>query len=105
MGWKGNVAEISITTDAVDGAASFRIGANEYFVPLAGAVDTEVEMEKLMGELKHAKGFSNGVQKKLGNERFVANAPVQVVDLKKKADALTKVEILERGIAALKDEV
>ncbi len=89
----------------MEGAASYRVGANEYFVPLAGAIDTAAEIEKLQAELKRAKGFLIDVQKKLGNERFVANAPDQVVALEKKkeADALATIETLERGIYTLKN--
>jgi valyl-tRNA synthetase len=42
--------------------------------------------------------------KKLGNERFVANAKLEVVEAerKKKADAESKIASLKEGIAALK---
>jgi len=44
------------------------------------------------------------VQKKLSNERFVANAPAQVVELerKKQSDAETKIAALKESIAKLK---
>ena len=56
-------------------------------------------------ELKHLQGFLFGVQKKLRNERFVANAPAQVVELerKKQSDAETKIAALTESIAKLKD--
>lgn len=100
----GNVSGIEHITEQLDGAASFRVKSNEYFVPLAGAVDTKAELEKLQAELQRAQGFLKGVEKKLGNERFVNNAPDQVVALEKKkqADAVAKIETLERSIAALK---
>ncbi|MGB5982156.1 MAG: valine--tRNA ligase [Nonlabens sp.] len=100
----GNVSGIENVIKQLDGAASFRVKSNEYFVPLAGAIDTEVELEKLQAELQRAQGFLKGVEKKLGNERFVKYAPDQVVALEKKkqADAVAKIETLERSIAALK---
>ena len=39
---------------------------------------------------------------KLGNERFVQNAPEAVVAMERKADAEEKIKSLEESIAALK---
>lgn len=99
----GNVTEVTQVSDQVQGAASYRVKSNEYFIPLEGNVDTEAELEKLTAELKRAQGFLTGVQKKLSNERFVAGAPEQVVALerKKEADALAKIETLKASIQAL----
>ncbi|MDP5077547.1 MAG: valine--tRNA ligase [Nonlabens sp.] len=98
-----NVASITTVNEAVAGAVSFRVKSNEYFVPLAGAVDATVELGKLAEELKRAQGFLVSVQKKLSNERFVANAAVEVVDLErqKEADALAKIETIEASMQAL----
>jgi valyl-tRNA synthetase len=62
------------------------------------------ELEKLEAELKRAKGFLIGVQKKLSNERFVGSAPEQVVAIEKKkeADTLAKIETIEASMNALK---
>lgn len=98
-----NVASITTVNEAVAGAVSFRVKANEYFVPLAGAVDATAELGKLAEELKRAQGFLVSVQNKLSNERFVANAAVEVVDLErqKEADALAKIETIEASMQAL----
>jgi len=100
----GNVATIEIVAEQVSGAASYRVKSNEYFIPLEGNIDAAAELEKLEAELKRAKGFLVGVQKKLSNERFVANAPDQVVAMEKKkeADALAKIETIEASMKALK---
>jgi len=92
-----NVGQIEKTVQALDNAASFRVGFNEYFVPLEGLVDPEEEKKKLEKELAYTKGFLQSVQKKLSNERFVNNAPEKVVAIerKKEADALEKIAILE----------
>ena len=49
-------------------------------------------------ELKYTKGFLNSVMKKLGNERFVNNAPPVVIEKEnvKKADAEAKILKLTR---------
>ena len=84
-------------------AVSFRVGATEYSVPLANAIDKEEELSKLNADLERYKGFLASVEKKLGNERFVANAPEAVVALerKKKADAEAKIAAITASIKAL----
>lgn len=98
----GNLANIS-HGEAVDGALTFRVKANEYFVPISGAVDVEAQIAKISEELSYTEGFLKSVQKKLSNERFVNNAPEQVVavERKKEADALAKIETLKASLAAL----
>jgi len=98
-----NVFEITYVNEAVEGALSFRVKSNEYFIPMTGAIDIEAEIEKLQKELKHAKGFLISVQKKLSNERFVSNAPDQVIALerKKQADAEAKIETIEKSLKSL----
>ncbi len=98
-----NVSEISYVDDAVDGALSFRVKSNEYFIPVGGAIDVEAEIAKIQEELKYTKGFLISVQKKLSNERFVNNAPDQVIAIerKKQADAEAKIETLEKSLVSL----
>jgi len=98
-----NVSEITTIADSLDGALSFRVKSNEYFIPIGGAIDVEEEIKKINEELKYTRGFLQSVQKKLGNERFVNNAPEQVVAMerKKAADAEAKIETLEKSLASL----
>ncbi|WP_338732941.1 valine--tRNA ligase [Mangrovimonas cancribranchiae] len=99
----GNLDAINYVTEAVKGALTFRVKSNEYFIPMAGAIDVEAEIEKLTEELNYTEGFLKSVQKKLSNERFVNNAPEQVVanEKKKEADALAKIETLKASLASL----
>ncbi|WP_370476902.1 valine--tRNA ligase [Tamlana flava] len=99
----GNLESIDYVTEAIEGALTFRIKANEYFIPMAGAIDVEAEIKKLTDELNYTEGFLKSVQKKLSNERFVAGAPEQVVasEKKKEADALAKIETLKASLASL----
>jgi valyl-tRNA synthetase len=101
----GNVSDISAIEEQLAGAASFRVKSNEYFIPLEGNIDITAEIIKLEAELKRAQGFLIGVQKKLGNERFVSNAPDQVIALEKKkeADALAKIETINSSITSFKN--
>ena len=99
-----NVSDIDYVDSAVDGALTFRVKSNEYFVPMVGAIDIGAEIKKLEEELEYIKGFLVSVRKKLSNERFVANAPAQVIDLErqKEADAIAKIDTLEKSLASLK---
>ena len=99
----GNLEGINYTNTAIDGALTFRVKSNEYFIPMAGTIDVEAEKEKLTEELNYTEGFLKSVQKKLCNERFVSNAPAQVVtaEKKKEADALAKIETLRASLASL----
>ncbi|MDC6406830.1 MULTISPECIES: valine--tRNA ligase [Maribacter] len=98
-----NLSSISYVDKTVDGALSFRVKSNEYFIPISGAIDVEAEKAKIEDELKYIKGFLTSVQKKLSNERFVNNAPEQVIEMerKKQADAEAKIETLEKSLASL----
>ncbi len=100
----GNLEAIEYVDEAVEGALTFRVKSNEYFVPMVGAIDVEAEIKKLTEELNYTEGFLKSVQKKLSNERFVNNAPEQVVasEKKKEADALAKIETLKASLASLK---
>ena len=96
-----NLSAIEIIEKPLDGALSFRVKSNEYFIPLEGAIDIEAEIAKIKEELTYTQGFLKSVSKKLSNERFVANAPDQVVinERKKQTDAETKIKALEKRLA------
>ncbi|MDG1090851.1 MAG: valine--tRNA ligase [Flavobacteriaceae bacterium] len=101
MGQLSSVSYEEAISDQTGGA--FRANGLEFFIPLEGKIDLEKERLKLQEELKYANGFLLSVQKKLANERFVSNAPDQVLanERKKEADALEKIEVIEKSLAAL----
>ena len=90
------------TKDAT--AASFLVGTTEFAVPLGNNINVEEEIKKLEDELQYTRGFLASVEKKLSNERFVANAPEAVVagERKKQADAPSKIATIEEAIKAFK---
>ncbi|EAP85940.1 valine--tRNA ligase [Croceibacter atlanticus] len=99
----GNLSSIETVNESVDGALSFRVKSNEYFIPMAGAIDVDAEIEKLKAELDYTEGFLKSVKKKLSNERFVNNAPEQVVavEKKKQSEAEAKIETIKASLASL----
>lgn len=100
----GNLSKMETIDTSLDGALTFRVKSNEYFIPISGAIDVEAEIAKITEELNYTKGFLKSVEKKLSNERFVNNAPEQVVEMerKKAADAEAKIETLEKSLASLR---
>ncbi|NOR29263.1 MAG: valine--tRNA ligase [Lutibacter sp.] len=99
----GNLSSLEYVTEKVEGALSFRVKSNEYFIPMTSDVNVEEEKAKLEEELKYTEGFLKSVQKKLSNERFVNNAPEQVIKIErqKEADAIAKVETLKASLVNL----
>ena len=79
---------------------SFRVDKLEFFIPTKVTEDPEAEKEKLIAELNYTKGFLASVEKKLSNERFLENAPEQVIyiERKKAADANDKISMLEKSL-------
>jgi valyl-tRNA synthetase len=86
-------------------AAGFLVGAVEYAVKMEGRINVEEEIAKMEKEIVYLQGFLKGVNAKLSNERFVANAKPEIVEneRKKKADAEGKIAVLEESIAKLKN--
>lgn len=100
----GNISEVKVVAAKSEGTTAFMVGTTEFAIPLGNLIDAEAEIAKAEAEIKRLEGFLNGVMKKLGNEKFVANAPAQVIELerKKQADAESKIASLKETIAALK---
>lgn len=87
----------------VSNAMSFVVKADECFIPMGDTINVEEEKENLKKEIEYTKGFLNSVMKKLNNERFVAGAPAQVLEMerKKQADSEAKIKTLEESLAKL----
>ena len=100
----GNISSLNYISEKLDGALTFRVKSNEYFIPISGAINVEEEIAKLTEELKYTEGFLKSVQGKLKNERFVNSAPEKVVALEKQkeADALAKIETLKASLDGLR---
>ena len=68
------------TNDASDGASVTLVGQMRLLIPLAGLVDVAEELERLTKLLDREQNGLTATEKKLGNARFVENAPADVVD-------------------------
>jgi valyl-tRNA synthetase len=100
----GNLSSLEYISEKLNGALSFRIKSNEYFIPISGAINVEEEIAKLTEELEYTKGFLKSVEAKLSNEKFVNGAPEKVLNIErqKQADALAKIATIEQSLAGLK---
>ncbi|UPQ75403.1 valine--tRNA ligase [Chryseobacterium nepalense] len=98
-----NVSEIHFGTKTDKPSFTFLVGATEISIPLSENLDLGEEKAKTEEELKYLKGFLISVDKKLSNEKFVANAKPEVVEVerKKQKDALDKIAILEEKLKSL----
>jgi valyl-tRNA synthetase len=95
--------KIELTETKISNAFAFMVRAAEFFVETQQKIDVEEERKKIIDELSYTRGFLDTVMKKLNNDRFVANAPAQVVELeqKKRRDAEAKIAALEARLKEL----
>ena len=102
-----NLSTIKKVDAGVENASSFIVRTNEYYVPVGDKINVADELAKLKKELEYEKGFLVSVTKKLSNEKFVNNAPIDVVaaERKKQSDAESRIKIIEDNIARLQQDV
>jgi valyl-tRNA synthetase len=103
LGKQVNAESISYVNDTVAGTTVVAIEKDKFYIESEKQVDAESLKSELLKDLEHQRGFLNSVMKKLGNERFVANAKAEVVELEKKkqADAEARIKTIEESLASL----
>ena len=96
--------EVVVNGEVSGNCSKFIVGTTEFAIPMDQFINVDEELKKLEADLQHQQGFLRGVMAKLSNERFVANAKPEIVELerKKKSDAETRIAALEEAIKALK---
>ncbi|SFH30293.1 valyl-tRNA synthetase [Modicisalibacter xianhensis] len=87
-------------------SATQLVGEMEVLVPMADLIDKDAELARLAKELDKQDKFIAGIERKLGNDGFVAKAPAEVVEKEraKLADAQASRAVLaeqREKIAAL----
>ncbi len=98
-----NASEIQYTQENIAGSFTAVIGKDTFYMVTEAPVDTSAQRAALEKDLDYMKGFLTSVEKKLGNEKFVQNAKPEVIELeqKKKADAESKIKIIEESLRTL----
>ncbi len=96
-------SKVEVGTERPAMVATFIVGTSEYAVPLNEFIDVEAERKKLEADLAHQEGFLRGVEAKLGNEKFMAHAKPEVVEMerKKQHDALERITAIKARLEAL----
>ncbi|MDN5578225.1 MAG: class I tRNA ligase family protein, partial [Chryseobacterium sp.] len=98
-----NVAEVNLGQKTDKPSFTFLVGSIEISIPLSENLDLTEEKVKTEEEINYLKGFLVSVEKKLSNEKFVANAKPEVVEAerKKQKDAQDKIALLEAKLSTL----
>lgn len=98
-----NLESLDFTKEEIGNSVSFLSGKDKFFLVLQQEIDTGEERERLQKELEYYQGFVQSVLKKLGNERFVNNAPPPVVEKERQKleDGESKIRSLEEALAQL----
>jgi len=94
---------VRTTSDVPKGAAQVVIGEGTYILPLADVIDMDQETQRLGKELdKIAKEIAK-IDGKLGNEKFISNAPEAVIEeqRERKAEAEARGAKLREALARL----
>ena len=99
-----NISSIGVVDTKPSNMVPILAGSAEYFLDIMDQINTEDEIQKLSKEVDYLEGFLASVNKKLLNERFMAGAKPEVIDLelKKKADAEEKISVIKNQIENLK---
>ncbi len=99
------IGKLVIDTDAErpKASASDVVNGHQLFVPLSGLIDFDKEKKRIQKEISRLESFLASVDKKLANEKFVDNAPEQVVknEWKKQKDARINLEKMQTTLADL----
>ncbi|MFT4761302.1 MAG: valyl-tRNA synthetase [Paraglaciecola sp.] len=98
-----DLSKLTFTNDEPENVFGLMSGTEKYFLESTKTIDVAAECAQAKEDLAYQQGFIKSVMKKLGNERFVAGAPEQVVanERKKLADGEAKVKILEETLQRL----
>src|SRR6201999_924732 len=91
-------SEIAFADQAPQGAVQLWVRGEVAALPLKGVIDVAAEQTRLQKELAKAEADIKRVDAKLGNEKFVANAPEEIVEEekeKREAAVARQTKILE----------
>lgn len=98
-----HLESLEFTTKEDHPGAAFIVGTEQYYLIFQKTINVAQERADIQTELKRLRGFIIGIEKKLGNERFVSNAPAAVVakEQKKLQDSQEKIKLLEESLSKL----
>jgi valyl-tRNA synthetase len=97
------LSEVTYGSDVPQGSAQIVIGETTFVLPLKGIIDLDAERVRLKREIAKEEVEIGKIDKKLGNEQFVAKAPPEVIEeqRERRADAVARLERLKAALARL----
>lgn len=95
-----NAFRIQFTDTPLSNGLHTIIGKDRFGIITEKPMDSAAQQEAMQKEMDYLKGFIAACDKKLDNERFVANAKPEVVELekKKKNDAMEKLKAISESL-------
>lgn len=98
-----NASSFALTKEQIASSIPAVAEKEKFYLVTETPMDTGAQKQELEKELNYLKGFLISVDKKLSNEKFVANAKPEVVDIerKKKADAEMKIKMIQESLTNL----
>ncbi|WLI74735.1 valine--tRNA ligase [Halomonas alkalicola] len=84
-------------------SATQLVGEMEVLVPMADLIDKDAELARLAREIEKQEKLIGGIEKKLGNEGFVAKAPEAVVE--KERAKLAEFQAAHRLLVEQRDKI
>lgn len=95
-----NLSAINLVETPAESGVAFVVDTHRFFLHTGQEVDTLAQAEEWKKELEYLQGFLKSVNAKLANEKFVANAKPELVEVerKKQADAVAKIKVLEQNL-------
>ncbi|WP_427451134.1 valine--tRNA ligase [Litorimonas sp. WD9-15] len=97
------VERVELADTAPEASLQTVVDGVQFAIPLAGLIDMEAERKRLSKEIEKAQSEIEKIDRKLGNEAFVAKAPEKVVNLQKerRAGYVAEVETLQAALDGL----
>ena len=97
------LSEVTYGSDVPQGSAQIVIGETTFVLRLKGIIDLDAERVRLKREIAKEEVEIGKIDKKLGNEQFVAKAPPEVIEeqRERRADAVARLERLKAALARL----
>ena len=98
-----NAAIIAYSNEAIANTIVVAVEQDKFYIATGKVLDSTVLKADLLKDLEHQKGFLISVEKKLSNQKFVANAKPEVLAMeqKKKADAEARIKTIEESLSTI----
>jgi len=94
---------VSFVSEPVEKSISFMVDKMQCSFTTEKEIDNSAQKIQLEKDLVYYQGFLQSVDKKLSNEKFVANAKPEIIEMenKKKNDAIEKLRIIQESLNLL----